>query len=113
MGRFVQLKDGNGGVLVAASPVPIATVTGSAGDVDLEPGYYYQAGELSSLTFTLVAPDDNDFTAQYHITFTSGSSPTTVNWPDGLLFNNPPNIESGKTYEVDIINNLCIICSYQ
>ena len=110
---YGTLRD-NSLTIVPFSSVPYEQLTGSSLTVTLAPNKIYVAGELSSLSFSLGTNSYTDYLAVYHIRFESGSTATTVTWPSGLLFKDgiTPTIDANKTYEIDIVDNLCVVTFY-
>lgn len=112
---YIQLKDSSGNAIYPNAPWPIAEVQGASGTISMDPGIIYQAGELSSVTIVLNSPSDPDYDAKYFLSFESGTTPTTVTWPSGLVFANsatPPTIVDSAYYEISIRDNLCIVQVY-
>ena len=67
-------------------------------------------GEVSTLDITLGEEIPN-ICNEYMFQFVSGQTPTTLILPDDILWvNDFPEIESNKTYQCSIINNIAIIC---
>lgn len=67
-------------------------------------------GEKETLTITL-ASTDNNYYHEYMFEFSSGTTPTTLNVPETIKWENgtTPTIEANKTYQVSIVNNLAVI----
>lgn len=115
MNDYIQLKDKNGNNIYPNSPQRIFVVTGTSGTLNMFPGYIYQAEQLDSINLILESSSNSDFNATYFISFKSGSTPTSVVWPDGLTYadrTSPPNILSNATYEIRIQNGLCSVQVY-
>lgn len=111
---FGNITDEGNQVLIPMSLKPIVVENSQTPNLALNDGYLYLCDEITSLDFTLNPPQSNDYVAEYHLIFSSGATPTTINWAGGLKFTdgNTPTIESGKTYEINIINNCVLIQSY-
>ena len=76
----------------------------------LIPNVFHKWGEVANLSLTLAAPTDSTVYNEYMFEFVSGSTattlvlPDTVEWVEGV-----PNVESGKTYQVSIVDNIGLI----
>lgn len=109
---FVQLKDENGSAIIPNAPLPIVEIQGSSGTIALDSGYVYIAGVLTALTFTLTAPSDPDYAAEYHLIFTTHSNGINITWPQNLIFEGAtqaPTLEANTTYKIEIIDILCSV----
>lgn len=73
------------------------------------PNVLHLWGEVTSLDITFVEPSDTSIVNEYMIQFTSGGTATTLALPESILWKSTPKIESGKTYQISIINNLAVI----
>lgn len=88
----------------------------STNSVLLRPNIYYKwTGTPTSITITLGTPSDSTILNNYMFEFTSSSSGTTLTMPSSIRWmnGNTPTIESGKTYQVSIINNLATFSKYE
>lgn len=106
--EYKRLKERNtNNNIIPEAPKPIIELQGDGGVAELEAGIIYIAGEVTNISLTLVNYDLSDFGAEYHLFFTSGNTPTTVEYPQTIKFPKgvQPTIESNKTYEFHIINN--------
>ena len=115
MANFVELSDINGNVQIPVSPIPIISVTGSTVNLTMTPNFHYACGELSSLTIALGQNSYSNFASEYSLSFSSGSTPTTIYWPDGLHFrgsSTAPEIKPNAYYEISIMNGCCVVTSY-
>jgi hypothetical protein len=100
--------------VVPFSSVPYEQVSGTNVTITLDTGKIYVAGQLTDLDFSLGTNTHSDYLGIYHIRFESGSTATSVTWPSGLLFKDgvTPTIDTNKTYEINIIDNLCVVTFY-
>lgn len=89
--------------------IPVA-ITGGSGTVtqEIQPNRFYNFGECSSLTVTL-AEGMKGIYNEYMLQFTSGAVATTLNLPESIRWAEIPVIESNKTYQISILNNLAVI----
>lgn len=75
--------------------------------IEISPNKYYRFGEVNSLNITF----DNSVnlnTAEYCFEFIANGN-VTLNIPSTVRWVKNPSIESGKTYQVSILNNIGII----
>ena len=71
----------------------------------LDPDKYYRfVGTLTSLTITLNPPQTGQM-AWYHFDFETETTPTTLTLPATVAMPDGFEVEGGKRYEVDILNN--------
>lgn len=100
----------DGGYAEFASPVK--SEDGGSGEVtkELQPNTYYEFGECTNLTLTLAAETPNIYN-EYMFEFTSGTNPTQLSLPEGIgwIGGEAPTIESNKTYQCSIVNNIAVI----
>lgn len=86
----------------------LSTTTSSS--MTLSPNVYYRntSTSLSTLTITLGGTTNNDIINEYFVEFTTSSSGTTISLPSSIKWANgvTPTFESGKTYQISIVNNL-------
>ena len=71
----------------------------------LTPNILHVWGTINSLTLSLVTDSDN-YVDGYWFKFTAGSSFTALTMPSGVNWVVEPEIETGKTYEVMIVDGL-------
>ena len=98
----------------AINPACTIDTTTASVSVALAPNKTYKyllSTGVTSLAFTLATPADAAIDNIYRIKFKSGSTPTSVTWPSGVLYANGevPTIEADCTYEVTIEDN-CLVC---
>lgn len=76
----------------------------------ISPNVYYKWGTMSSLSITLATPSDSTVLNNYMFEFTASSAGCSLTMPSGIKWQNgsAPTIESGKTYQISIINNLAV-----
>lgn len=84
---------------------PIINTTQST--IEIKPNTYYKFGNVDSLNITF-ASSDSSYTQEYCFEFIANES-TTLNLPDTVKWIKNPQIESGKTYQVSILNNIGVI----
>lgn len=75
---------------------------------ELQPNIYYIFGEVAELTITL-ATEESNILSEYMFQFTSGSTATILSLPETIKWIGDNTIESNKTYQVSIINNLAVL----
>lgn len=90
----------------------ITVSNGGSGTVakQLSPNIYYEFGECAKLTITL-ASETSGIYNEYMFEFKSGSPATTLSLPSSVewMGGEAPTIETSKTYQVSIVNNLAVI----
>lgn len=84
---------------------PIINTTQST--IEIKPNVYYKFGNVDSLNITFTS-SDSSYTQEYCFEFIANES-TTLNLPDTVKWIKNPQIESGKTYQVSILNNIGVI----
>ena len=84
---------------------PIINTTQST--IEIKPNTYYKFGNVDSLNITFTS-SDSSYTQEYCFEFIANES-TTLNLPDTVKWVKNPQIESGKTYQVSILNNIGVI----
>lgn len=82
----------------------------SESEKEIQPDVYYMFGEKETLTITLASTDSNYY-HEYMFEFNSGATPTTLNVPKTIKWENGTmsTIEANRTYQVSIVNNLAVI----
>lgn len=84
--------------------------TSTSSSMTLSPNIYYRNTNtsLSSLTITLGSVSNSNILNEYFVEFTTRSSGTTISLPSSIKWANgvTPTFESGKTYQISIVNNL-------
>lgn len=84
--------------------------TSTSSSMTLSPNIYYRNTNtsLSSLTITLGSISNSNIINEYFVEFTTSSSGTTISLPSSIKWANgvTPTFESGKTYQISIVNNL-------
>lgn len=87
-------------------------VDGGSGAVStaIDPNKFYKFGECTSLNLTFNAGADGQ-ADEYVFEFISGTTATTLSLPAEVKWQGgeAPEIESGKTYQVSVLNNLALI----
>lgn len=77
----------------------------------LKPNYFYDFGPQYQLSITFAEPEKLNRTNEYMFQFESPSDrPTTLILPDSVKWCYSPVIETNKTYQVSVLNNLAVIC---
>ena len=84
---------------------PIINTTQST--IEIKPNTYYKFGNVDSLNITFTS-SDSSYIQEYCFEFIANES-TTLNLPDTVKWIKNPQIESGKTYQVSILNNIGVI----
>lgn len=77
-------------------------------EISIAPNVYHQWGEVGSLTLDL-AKGNSNYMDEYAFEFRSGSTPTTLTLPATVKWEQEPEIESNKCYQVSIMNNVGLI----
>lgn len=96
--------------IIGAKPL----VAFDASSISMDPNKYYRlTSSQTSLSITLNTPIDNTILNEYFIEFTCDASMTltispTVKWANSTV----PTFESGKTYQISIVNNLAVCASF-
>lgn len=79
--------------------------------ISIDPNIYYRlTSAQASLTISLNSPSNTNIMNEYFIEFPCGGSVTlpTLTWVNGTA----PTFESGKTYQISIVNNLALCASF-
>ena len=76
--------------------------------ITLIPNVYHKWGFVESLTLDL-AGGSPDYMDEYAFEFCSGDTPTTLTLPAVVEWEQEPEIESNKCYQVSIMNNIGLI----
>lgn len=103
-----KLSEFNNDVGYLTEPIigyPIINTTQST--IEIKPNIYYKFGNVDSLNITFTS-SDSSYTQEYCFEFIANES-TTLNLPDTVKWVKNPQIESGKTYQVSILNNIGVI----
>ena len=96
----------------AGKKIPKTTVSGTSVTQELTENTFYVFGEVTALTVTLATPADANIMNEYHFRFTSGATPAVLTLPAGVTMNETLTVEANKTYEVSIIDNYGVWCSW-
>jgi hypothetical protein len=80
----------------------------TATTASIAPKILHVWGEVTKLNITL-ADGEEGVVNEYMVQFTSGATATTLTLPDSIVWMSAPNIQTNKTYQLSIINNLGII----
>ena len=103
-----NLSEFNNDVGYLTEPIigyPIINTTQST--IEIKPNTYYKFGNVDSLNITFTS-SDSSYIQEYCFEFIANES-TTLNLPDTVKWIKNPQIESGKTYQVSILNNIGVI----
>ncbi len=76
---------------------------------EIESNKFYKFGEVSSLNITLAAITDTSVLNEFMFEFISGTTATTLTLPNAVKWLEKPSIESNKTYQCSIVNNIGIL----
>ena len=76
---------------------------------EIESNKFYKFGEVSSLNITLAAITDTSVLNEFMFEFISGTTATTLTLPNAVKWLETPSIESNKTYQCSIVNNIGIL----
>lgn len=91
-----------------ADKVSIVEIEGSSVTQEIQPNKLYIFGEVTNLTITL-SQEISGILNEYMFQFTSGSTATILSLPETIKWIGDNTIESNKTYQVSIINNLAVL----
>lgn len=94
--------------------IPVENTTLS--NIVLSPNKYYKwINNPIAITITLASPSDTSVLNNYMFEFTTGSSACTLSLPDSIKWINgiSPIIETNKTYQISIINNLAAVAKFE
>lgn len=91
----------------AGGVYPVVSMTDAT--AELAPNTFYQWGEIAALSITLATPTNEAITNEYCFEFVSGSTATTLTVPDTIRWAQEPSIDTGKTYQVSILNGIGVI----
>lgn len=98
--NLAQIIEAVGGMTM---PIPRITKTSADTTSALDPNKLYIFPEMATLTITLTTPSNANIVNEYHFTFESGSTattltiPATVKQPDGFT------VEANMHYEISIL----------
>ena len=92
---------------VAGGIYPVVSMTDAT--AELAPNTFYRWGEIAALSITLETPTNEAITNEYCFEFVSGSTATTLTVPDTIRWAQEPSIDTGKTYQVSILNQIGVI----
>lgn len=105
--KHIYPKGSGGG----SAKMPIVN-HGTSGTVyELEPNVCHIWGTVNNLNLTLATPEDNTVVNEYWFIFKSGTTPTNITLPNGLLWDSNIDttsqfIEANTTYEFHICNGI-------
>lgn len=108
-GKYVKLptvqgKDGTNG-----KNYSVEIVESTSNTQEIQTNKFYKFGEVSSLNITLAEITDTSVLNEYMFEFVSGSTATTLTLPNTIKWLETPSIESNKTYQCSIVNNIGIL----
>lgn len=96
--------DGKDGKNYSVEVVESTTTT-----LEIQPNKFYKFGEVTELNLTLAEITDTTQLNEYMFEFVSGATATTLTLPDTIKWLETPSIESNKTYQCSIVNNIGIL----
>ena len=118
--KLVQSVNGKQGVVVltaddvgAAEPCAREEKGSSDTAVSIQPGALYVFPEMASLSITLEAPENTGIVNEYHFIFRSGGTATTLTLPDSVNVPSGFSVESGKIYEISILEGCMTYQSWE
>lgn len=77
--------------------------------MELKPNKFYKFGQVADLNLTLGTPENEYIYNEYMFEFISGATSTTLTLPDTIKWLEQPSIETNKTYQCSILNNVGIL----
>ena len=96
--------DGKDGKNYSVEVVESTTTT-----LEIQPNKFYKFGEVTELNLTLSEITDTTQLNEYMFEFVSGATATTLTLPDTIKWLETPSIESNKTYQCSIVNNVGVL----
>lgn len=87
-------------------------MTASDTDVTLEPNVLYVFPEMASLTVTLATPTDTSIVNEFHFTFDSGATATTLtmqNADGSTIYTDAYSIDVNMRYEISVMENIAYV----
>lgn len=91
-----------------------SAVSSASGSYSFQPNTYYVIDQISGITtftFSFATPSDTSIVNEYYIQFTTPAAGVALSLPSSIKWLNgeTPNIQGGKTYQLNVINNLAVI----
>ena len=91
-----------------------SAVSSASGSYSFQPNTYYVIDQLSGITtftFSFATPSDTSIVNEYYIQFTTPAAGVALSLPSSIKWINgeTPIIQGGKTYQLNVINNLAVI----
>lgn len=91
-----------------------SAVSSAGGSYSFQPNTYYVIDQLSGITtftFSFATPSDTSIVNEYYIQFTTPAAGVALSLPSSIKWFNgeTPIIQGGKTYQLNVINNLAVI----
>lgn len=91
-----------------------SVVSSASGSYSFQPNTYYVIDQLSGITtftFSFATPSDTSIVNEYYIQFTTPAAGVALSLPSSIKWLNgeTPTIQGGKTYQLNVINNLAVI----
>ena len=96
--------DGQDGKNYSVEVVESTTTT-----LEIQANKFYKFGEVTELNLTLAEITDNTQLNEFMFEFTSGETATTLTLPDTIKWLETPTIETNKTYQCSIVNNVGVL----
>ena len=103
-----ELQDSIPDLSQYAQKINIVNVSDIQEQYSISPNILYKFGEKSSLDIVLT-PGDSNIYNEYMFEFISGATPTVLSIQGDIKWITDNTIESSKTYQVSIINNLAVL----
>ena len=105
--RLNKMEDG----IEDADETPMNTVSGSTVTQALSPNEFYVFEELSSLTLTFTAGEE-DVVNEYHFSFVSATPAATLSLPADVIMPDSFNVTAGHAYEISVLNNVGVFVTW-
>lgn len=91
-----------------------SAVSSASGSYSFQPNTYYVIDQLSGIStfrFSFATPSDTSIVNEYYIQFTTPAAGVALSLPSSIKWLNgeTPTIQGGKTYQLNVINNLAVI----
>lgn len=87
----------------------VLVVESTTTTLEIQPNKFYKFGEVTELNLTLAEITDATQLNEYMFEFVSGATATTLTLPDTIKWLETPSIESNKTYQCSIVDNIGVL----
>ena len=87
----------------------VEVVESTTTTLEIQPNKFYKFGEVTELSLTLAEITDNTQLNEYMFEFISGATATTLTLPSSVKWLETPTIESNKTYQCSIVDNIGVL----